>query len=364
MRGGGASAALAILVRPELLYVIPVMLAFALSGSRRRGRRVAALLAGFLLAGGLATCAMAAVGWSGGYLFKGTVNVSLAARGAFEDPAEIERIVYALTADGERAIDEPARRLTLASLLAVVRRALRIWPDVAGNLLRALASPIPLFLAPLAFLVVRGSRDRTALVGIAFMAAAPLAMAACVAPHQRYLASAIPFWAILGAGGAIRLTNGSETAAEPTRSGLRIGRRNILVAVLLIAPPLPWAVHRPIRESREVPTVYRDAGRWMGEHLPRGRMLAGSGTYVSYYAGVPEYTFMPAATAEAIVFHARKKGIRYIVLDGRLRYSLRPGLEATFREDADALDRLGLRPVHSNRRNGGDRVVVLEVLSR
>jgi hypothetical protein len=131
--------------------------------------------------------------------------------------------------------------------------------------------------------------------------------------------------------------------------------------VLLILLPLPWAIGRPLREAAEVPRAYKDAGRWVADNLPTGRFLARPGTYVSYYAGVLEYTWMPAADAAATADYARRRGIRYICLDGRLSLSTRPGFDRLLSDSESAGRERGLRLVYDNGRRGADRIVIFEV---
>jgi hypothetical protein len=310
--------------------------------------------------------AIQAAGWTRDYFSKGTIAMSLAGRGLYEDPVTADRVVYGLTPGGERVVDEPGRSMSPAMLIPTARRALRQWPQIVQNLVTECASPLPLLLAPIALLALRWPRRARAVPwALGLAAALPVAISSCVEPIPRYLLPAIPFLMALAAGGValgvLSRPPGAVAAGVPPVAAAVSPRGVALWFALLVLVPLPWAVGRTMNGIAGMPRVYRETGLWMREHLERGRMLARPGTYISYYAGVPEYTWMPAASIEATLAHARRKGIRYLVLDGRLSLASRPGFAALLEGASDPATKLGLRGLYTNGDPGADRIIVYQI---
>ncbi|MCK4547977.1 MAG: hypothetical protein KAW17_11110 [Candidatus Eisenbacteria sp.] len=368
----GALAIVSALGRIEMAPLIVVVVACALSapGPRPRwavfatviGAGVTAILLGLVLQAG---------GWTGAYMGKAG-NFMLVSQELLDPSSEKELAHYGLTEDGEAAWEARERiegrsfYLTPQMAVPVARRFIQRWPDVVAKLVKGCASPLPLLLVLIGLLLAK-RRDgfRIAPWGIAVTAALPLVGAACVAPHSRYIMEAVPFVMVLAAGGVANgiLWRPEERATGQESAKGRSGHTRALLVwtTLLVLLPAPFAVYRPLRRLAELPTVYREAGLWMRDNLPPGRMLCQPGCAVSYYAGIPEYTFFPASDLGSTVAYARRKGIRYLVLDGRLSLETRPGVGELMRGDEELANRLALRWVHDNEANGPDRVVIYEV---
>lgn len=363
----GVLGVVAMLGRSELGYVVLLVGACALWGGHRPRRAVAMVVAGAAVCALLAFAALSSAGWARGYFSKGTIVVSLAGRGLFDDPATAERVVYGLTPDFERAVDAPGRSLSPGMLLPTARRALRQWPKMIENLVTECASPLPLLLAPLALFAIGWPASRRVVPwALGLAAALPIAISSCVEPVPRYLLPCIPFLMTLAAGGVTHVVLERRSPLEPRSSSSphrpRSFRHVALWFALLVLVPLPWALGRTLNGIASIPRVYRETGIWMRDHLERGRLLARPGTYISYYAGVPEYTWMPAAGIRETLAHARKKEIRYLVLDGRLSLAARPGFAELLAGETEAPRRLGLRGVYTNGRKDADRIIVYEIL--
>jgi hypothetical protein len=362
----GVLCVLAVLVRSELLPMAAAVVACGLRGAR--GLAARALVASALVAAAAAGIALKTTGWGDDYGSKATVALSFAARGLLRDPVTAEKTIYGLTQDGEASVDTAGQTVSIRSLFQAARRVFRLWPLVLSTLMFECASPLPLLVAPIGLLSLGRARcPGASACALALGAALPVAMASVLAPVARYLVPSIPFLMVLAAAGATSWAAGATAGAAPalapapSSSLAPGGRRKTLAALLLVALPLPWAVNRPLPSTVSVPTVYREIGHWMRDHLPAGRMLARPGTYVSYYAGIPEYTWIPAAPAAEVVDFARRRGARYLVVDGRLPLANRPGFDALIAGDTAKAAALGLASVHANDRPGVDRVVIYEI---
>lgn len=364
----GALAVLATLGRNEMFPMMGIVVACGLWGAGPRPRRAAgASLAGVVVTAALLGAVLHSEGWMVRYLSK---PGSLAIVGArlSESPEDLDLANYGLTPDGERMAEQPGASLSFTPAMGkhVVRRALREWPVVFYHLLQGCASPFPLLLAAIGLLVVPWRKGyRVVPLTLGLCAALPLVTSTLVHHQPRYLMPGMPFLMVLAAGGVANglLCRRSEEIAEATevQAGSRATRVLLIWIGLLILVPLPWTVSRPLKQMAAIPRVYREVGHWMRDNLPSGRMLARPGTYVSYYAGVPEYTFFPASDAATTIKYARRNQVRYLVVDGRLCCEIRPGVGELLVGDDEFACALGLRQVYANDAVGPDRVVIYEL---
>lgn len=361
-------AALAAVARSETAIFLLLVFLLACSGERGgRRRAVVGALAGAAVAFALIGVVFQINGWTRAFLSKGTINVSFTTRDLFDDPVQSETVIYGLTPEGDRKVDEEGRKVAARSLIPLAGRAVRRWPTVSANLLHGLASPFPIFLAAFACLAsAGGGRLRAARWVLALGAAIPVATSASLFPMPRYVMPAIPPLLVLAAGGAVEHAASRESRGpDGSDAGARAKSHRLLAlwTLLLVLVPLPFAVQRPLRQAEDVPRAYKETGEWMRRNLPAGRMAARPGTYVSYYAGIPEYTWIPAADATSTVRYMRKHGISYLVIDGLLPLEARPGFRELLASPEEAARGVGLEVVHSNGRTGWERVVVFRLAS-
>jgi hypothetical protein len=363
----GAVIALGGFARAEtwpLIVAVPLLAAW--DHSTRRLRAAGAAILAALLCLGVCVIAARSAGVPPDRMSKVRINLNLAQQGLLEDSPRRELSLYGLDRQGERVAERSVARIGASEVLLAIRRGLRELPVVAADLFRVCGSPFPLLLAPLGLLVARRREGvRAAPWALAWSVLVPVLASALTLPAPRYLLATVPGLMCLGAAGVAYFAATPAKRAEATSNEpVRPGWWAACVAALLLLP-LPWTVGRPLARMASVPRAYRDAGSWMREHGLRGSMLARPGTYVSIYAGVPEYTFMPATDIESALSYARRHGISFMVLDSWLPLEVRPGFGALLTADgaADgAASRLGLERLHSEPLPDSGRVVVYRVL--
>jgi len=362
----GAVVALGGFGRVEIWSLLPAVFALALWAPLTRNLRAGlAVILGAALCAGAVEVGARTAGLPHDRLAKIRVNLVLNARELQTASAERERVLYGLGADGERVPVASDVDPSAHTMFAAVRRAIRQVPTVIKDLLRSVRSPFPLLLAALGLLFARRRRgSRGAPWALGFAALAPMLAATLTLPAPRYLLPAMPPLMALAGGGVAYLAGalrGRDAAAGRRPRLWAHAGTWVVVAALL---PLPWCLTIPLGRQKAVPRAYHDMGGWLGSHGHREHMLAPLGTYVSYYAGVPEYTFMPVADIDATLGYARRHGIALLVVDSRLRLDVRPGFAQLLDDDPMAPQELGLLRLHVEPINASERVLAYQILPR
>ena len=329
----GLLLGLAFLVRQEAQFILAIYLLAILIGrggeglKAPAGRRIgrAAVMAGLFIVVTLPY--LAAVHQKTGRWTAGSkAAVNLSSPAIWEEGLERERYVYSLNEEGtRRRIDEigseGAVRVLWRQRGAIASRYL---PEMNGGvklLPLLLGTPLLLILVPLGLFGRAWKRERRGaeflLLVLGFF---PFVLYSIFRIEIRYLVPFLPLYLLWGGVGCDVIVTWVRENVSRHRA---LGLATLLVIFMSL---VPVTIRRYASVRRSQPLEYIEIGRAVASLGERGKVLAHPGCSASFYAGVPEATFIPWTDMEGLRRYARMHGYRYLVVDEDYIRGFRPTL--------------------------------------
>lgn len=173
-----------------------------------------------------------------------------------------------------------------------------------------------------------------------------------LSPAPRYLMAPLLVLSLWSACGMALCA--AKAAALPGRlRQLRFVPTAALVLFMLVHTGVTLGSEHVGRTPRE-PREYKEAGRWMAEHLEPGLIFSRK-PQVGFYAGMPSTGPNLSESLEAALDRARKAGARYLVVDERYTAAMVPSLRPLLEPEAAPP---GLRHLRSFATWPGARVAI------
>ena len=287
---------------------------------------------------------------------KASVNISSPL--LWQEGLAKEEYLYRLNAEGtRRALDDVKAQSPIRVLWENRRNVAARYPDnlTAGlGLMPALlSSPLLVLLVPFGMIGRRWSRARRSEeITLFLLGIFPIALFSFFTVGLRYFVSYLPVYLLWAGAGCWQLVTWWRESISPRT------RPAVIVIALAYLSLLPYIAHKQRVLWEAQPHENRTIGRWIREHEgPGKRILAKSGSSISYYAGNAEATFIPWTDAPGLLRFARHHGYELLALHEFYVYKNRPLLVGML----DGTDGLEMITTFSTR--SGDNVILYRIES-
>jgi 4-amino-4-deoxy-L-arabinose transferase-like glycosyltransferase len=293
--------------------------------------------------------------WSGGS--KAAVNLSSPL--IWDGGLGREQYVYSLNEEGtERRIEEIGRenplRIIWRARNGIARAYFRNMHRGFNGLPVLLISPFLLVLIPLGIFGRRWERETRGIeLLLVILGLFPFLLYSIFSVQTRYMLPFLPvylMWAALGC----------EVLVGWIRDNIsRRPAAGMAVLIIIFASLAYMTVRRYSYTRDHLPVEYRQIGNWIRDNVDgKVRILAHSGCAISYYAGVPEATFIPWTDPEGLLKYARHHGYTHLAAEKEYFLRSRPPLAGIL----DPSGHPGLEPVTVFSNTPGGRIILFRIL--